>query len=351
VRGPRACHTSAMGLFSKREKPAVTHPISDFWEWWNAKGQSRFTRAIPTGEYGDAIADLGAMVAAIDPGLQWETTKGRVSEHALIVTAGGIAELRPLAERWLRGAPAANPTWEFAAARRRDATVHDAAVSIDGRQLDFAEARVAAVVDEDAQKIDVTVFHPLFPGMRRQGGAQVTFLFLDWLLGEDDVTRWIGVIEPSDTEPEDSRPLGELLDLVTDLESRQTAGTWVVMGGADRRGRPVMVSAIRPLRWIDRPVLDLHSEILVPYTAQNDGLPTPEGLDDVRRYENELVAALGDRAALVAIVTTRGTRTFHLYTDSEDQNSRDLIDRFRAGDAAKKSHRLDPGWQAVRRFA
>jgi len=254
VRGPRACHTSAMGLFSKREKPAVTHPISDFWEWWNAKGQSRFTRAIPTGEYGDAIADLGAMVAAIDPGLQWETTKGRVSEHALIVTAGGIAELRPLAERWLRGAPAANPTWEFAAARRRDATVHDAAVSIDGRQLDFAEARVAAVVDEDAQKIDVTVFHPLFPGMRRQGGAQVTFLFLDWLLGEDG-------------------------------------------------------------------------------------------------YENELVAALGDRAALVAIVTTRGTRTFHLYTDSEDQNSRDLIDRFRAGDAAKKSHRLDPGWQAVRRFA
>ncbi|TBN57632.1 DUF695 domain-containing protein [Glaciihabitans arcticus] len=340
-----------MGLFSKREKPATTHPISDFWEWWNAKGQSRFTKAIPTGEYGELITDIAAMVSAIDPGLQWETAKGRVAEHALIVTSGGIAELRPLAERWLRGAPAANPTWEFAAARRRDASVLDAAINIDGAQLDFAEARVVAVVDEDSQKIDVTVFHPQFPAMRRQGGAQVTFLFLDWLLGEDDVTRWLGVIEPTDTEPEGSRPLGELLDIVTDLESRQTEGEWVVMGATDRRGKPVLVSVIRPLRWIDRPLLDLHSEIRLPYAAQSDGLPTPEGLEEVGSYEDELVATLGGRAVLVAMVSTRGARTFHLYSDSEDQNSRDLIDRFRAGDAAKKAHELDPGWRAVRQFA
>ena len=38
---------------------------------------------------------------------------GRSAAHALVVTAAGDAELRPLAHRWARAAPPADLLWEF----------------------------------------------------------------------------------------------------------------------------------------------------------------------------------------------------------------------------------------------
>ena len=347
------CRARAVSLFRRRGvNVEVLSPIAEFWRWWTATGEALFSAAIATGSYGDLPKQISAKVAAIHPDMQWEASTGESSEHALCVTAAGVAELRPLAERWFRAAPPASETWEFAAARRRDAAVLSGALEFAGMKIELGLARVGIQVDDERQLLDVSVFHPAFASLGDQGSGQLTFLLLDWLLGEDDVERWLGGIETVSADPEDSVPIDSLLEVVVAMAGRHDEPVWILAESTTTTGNRSLVTALRPLRWIDHPLFDLHTEIRLPFSPQrDDGLPTPEALELLRGYENGLLEALGERGLLVAFETFEGQRIFHVYTDSEDQNARDAIDTFAGDENAVKTHSMDPSWRQVRQFA
>lgn len=78
-----------------------------------------------------------------------------------------------------------------------------------------------------------------------------------------------------------------------------------------------------------------------------DGLPDYDDAIELHRIEEDLTAALGPRGLLVATQTSNGRRILHCYTDFEDQNGRDIIDRFagirpRAEVARTQRPRMDP---------
>ena len=342
-----------MGLFRRRVlKTAGLSPIAEFWRWWTASGEAKFTAAIASGRYGDLPDEITAKVMAIHPELQWDTRQGEASEHVLCVTAAGVAVLRPLAERWFRAAPPASETWEFAAARRRDEEVLSAVLDFSGVNIELGSARVGIHVDEEHAVLDVRVFHPLFTEIGENASLQVTFLLLDWLLGEDDVERWLGEIETVLADPEGSVPIGSLRDEVVAMAGRHSEPVWIMGESTTVTGKRVLVTARRPLRWIDHPLLDLHTGIRLPFSQQrDDGLPTPDALERLREYEDRLVDALGERGLLVAVETFESQRVFHVYTDSEDQNARDIIDTLDGNANAVNTHSMDPSWTRVRKFA
>lgn len=326
------------------------HPVTAFWQWWAAGGEQELTAAVTAGEYGRLPDRISALVAAVHPELEWELGPGARAQHALCVTGAGVAELRPVAERWLRAAPAETPTWEFHAARRPDPDVLDRTLGLGGRSVPLGDVRVA--LDVTGDRVDVALWHPAAAGLREQERAQVAFLTLDWTLGEDDVERWVGAVAAPAEQPADTVPLTSLRAAVAELAARPDEGSWALLEGAGPDGTRVLVSVQRPLRWIDRPLLDLHSEVVVPVgDVRSDGLPGPAGLERLRALEDDLTAAVGGRAELLAHETRGGVRVLHLYSDGEDQNATDLVARWAAERGLRVDQRPDPAWRDLRAFS
>jgi hypothetical protein len=335
----------------RRSEPTDADRIAQFWAWWVSRADA-VAAAIPAGTTPTLAAEISERVHALHADLQWELGRGASSRHALCVTAAGVPDLRPLVERWLRAAPAADATWEYQCARAADPAALDSKLEFGSHQVDLRQTRVGVEIDDERQLLDVRVYHPMFASMPEGARGQITFLLLDWLLGEDGVVRWLGGIFPVTDEPADSIGADALPDVVAGLMSRNDAVTWAILRG-ERDGAVVLVTARRPLKWIDRPLFDQHIGVTVGYTDRTpQGLPEPAELDRLRALEEDLVAALGEHGLFVAHETSRGTRTWHMYADGERE---DAASRVRAWTAnvpgATVSVEPDPGWRMVRAFA
>lgn len=345
-----------MGIF-RRGSQEPTGPnlgaIPAFWEWWTVVGRPAAEEGIASGDWAEFPSEIGIRLDAIDPGLEWELSPGRGAEHALVISAGGISERRALAERCIRAAPPGDATWEFHSARQPTPDSLESRLQLpDGSALVLREAMVSLALDDERGRADVTVFHAGFGAMPEQEQVRASFLLLDWMLGEDGVERWVGEIATTTERPADALPVEALWETVDALAARSGDDTWV-LGHGELAGAPVLFSARRPLKWIDNPLLDLHIALTTPYGDQTaEGFPSPDALDALRRFEDQVVEALAERALLVAHLTTRGERTFHLYADHTDTSALEAVRRVSGRwPGAEVDAALDPGWQGVAAFA
>jgi hypothetical protein len=104
--------------------------------------------------------------------------------------------------------------------------------------IDLVQTRLGITVDEDRQQVDVAVHHPRFPEMTDGAKATVSFLVLDWLLGEDGVERWVGDVQASDVEPPASLPTDALDEVLVALRQRHPNPSWAILEGEDATGSP-----------------------------------------------------------------------------------------------------------------
>ena len=101
---------------------------------------------------------------------------------------GGATRVRP-------------PTRSSSITRRAIAGAVDATLRMDDREFEFAGLRFAVSVDEPRRELDLEVQHPAFPALDEQTRAQVGFIALDTILGEEEVERWIGSLSWSASAP------------------------------------------------------------------------------------------------------------------------------------------------------
>jgi hypothetical protein len=342
-----------MGIFGRRALPGRTgrDPIAAFWQWWAEDGEELLTTATRAGDFDAYVDVMTRRVKAVARGLEWETRAGTEAEHTLCVSSGGDASLRPVAERWYRASPPASSRWEFVPARSAKPEMLDSTITYRGRTFDLSRTRAHAAVTRAGDGFIVSVYNPGFTG-QWDDEYGLCVLLLEWLLGEDDVERWVRRVDCIVHDVVDSIPAAEVPARVAHLAASLPAPGWLIMQGTLGSGDTILVRVLRPLRWIDHPRFDLHTAMRVPFEADGQGLPLPESSTVLDRLELSLVRDLGIRGMLVAVETSKGIRTFHFYSDSEDQNGRDVLDAVaREHRAVTAKHALDPGWKRVQDFA
>ncbi|MGY0002362.1 DUF695 domain-containing protein [Micromonospora sp. I033] len=336
-----------MGLFRKKARPEA-ETIAEFWRWW-ATARDDVAEAILTGAVRDFADELGRRVHAIHPDLQWELAPGVTSAHVLVVTSGGQATIRAIAARWLTAAPPADETWSYRSVRTGDRSAFESTIELGGHSLELTHVRYGVAVNMQSHQIDVACYHPAFADLPDNIQAQITFLTLDWALGEDDVETWLGKITWTAIEPTNPRTPEDLRHAVTAVAGDEDS--WVLMQGQRRDGTPLLATAASPLRPARWPRFDLYMPIRLPYQRHNEGqLPVDESLAALRRFEDELSAAIGGNGALVAHETGGRERMLHFYVDSQSNARTELeshLPRWREGRATVETQ-LDPAFERVR---
>ncbi|WP_127476368.1 DUF695 domain-containing protein [Microbacterium sulfonylureivorans] len=297
------------------------------------------------------LDELNRRVMAINDGLAWHFSAGSQSEHRLTVSAGGQAEIRPLAERWLRAAPAADGTWEFRASQEPQPDALSSTIEIGDERVNLSTTGFRVRPHLDRMRVDVGVYHPQFGDIPEAARMQISFLLLDWLLGEDDVERWLGEIEALTVAPPTPSDGSELLDAVAALTEQRDRDEWVLAHWQNPDGYTSLASFRRGVRWIDYPVFDQHLTLTSHFTSADNGLPADaEALDSLRELEDGLEDVLHTRGVLIAHDTTQGRRAFHVYVDGEDQNTADAITAWADKSNGKVHSEQDPAWSAVRPY-
>lgn len=335
-----------MGLFRKR-KTSEADAIAAFWQWWDTI-RDDVAAAVTTGGVERFASGLGSHVNAINSDLQWELTPGGSSAHALVVTAAGNPALRSVAARWLGAAPPADETWSYRSLRTADLAAFEAMMQIGDEKLALADVRYGISVDQDSRQIDVTCYHPAFGSMPDNVRGQITFLTLDWALGEDGVEIWLREIDWTATEPQKLKTPQDLQHAVAAIA---TDDSWVVMQGQKPDGAPILAMAASPLRPARWPRFDLHVPVVLPYQHFNEGqLPENASLNALRAFEDELTAALGSDGTLVAHETSGRVRTLHFYVDSQSAARAAIESRLPQWSQGRASTepRMDPAFDQVR---
>ena len=291
--------------FFRRGDPGADD--EDFWTWW-AGARHRIADAIEGGGFDPKLIDeVTRAVKRVDPRLAWEFAPGRTAKHALCVTPEGSAEVRPIALRWLATAPQADATWEYHASRQ--ATPSGGGLEVGGHRLQFDDVRAITSWDETRRRLDVRLWHDVFGQAPLPIRQQIAFLFLDNLLGEDDVERWIGQIDVLDAPSGGKSP--DQLKAEVERHAAATPGeTWVLGQGTGTRGQPIVVMADASLKRIDHPFADQH--VMIRIQLDGGGMPDDALAAILNREEDRLVASLAGAATLAGRTTTPGERVIHL---------------------------------------
>lgn len=333
-------------FFRRSVAPASVHPVTAFWEWWSSEGHT-----LDPSTLSPLIDELAARVAAIHSDLAWHLSAGADSEHRLTVSGNGVPELRSVAARWLRAAPPHDETWEFRASQEADPRALTNKLTIDGQTVDLSATRFQVETHSERLRIDLGVYNPDFDRLPPGAPLQVIFLVLDWLLGEDDVERWVAGVQQIGDAAAAPSSAEDVTDAVEALRREHDPDEWTLAGWEEQSGAQGLATYRPAVRWVDHPTLDAHHRIHAGYSAQSNGLPadTPE-LERLRAFESELDTRLTGGGILVAHETSAGRRTFHVYTDSEDQNTGDRLTAWAASKGADVETTHDPAWREVRHF-
>ncbi|WP_214409536.1 DUF695 domain-containing protein [Sphaerisporangium fuscum] len=345
-----------MGLFGRTsEQGGPDDVVAGFWAWW-AQARPRVEALLDAGDGAGLAEELAPAVAGMHPGLEWDITHGRAARHALIVSCAGDPELRPLAHHWARQAPPADELWEFLPSRPAHPNPAELTIDVNGRELDLEKMVFGLRVPNGQPRIDVSAFHPIFPDLDDETRMEATVLALDWLIGEDEVARWVGDIVAAAFQPIDAVAAVHLPAVVADLASEYQQEQWALMEGQTAGGARLIATVRYPLRPVDHPLFDRHIAVVLPYAeADGDGLPAGGSAAALGEFDERLAALLDQlkgTAVLAAHVSAEGSRVLHVYADAEgDALAR--LEELAAGwpeGRAGVEVTTDPGWLAVAPF-
>jgi hypothetical protein len=339
-----------VSLFRRRSAVTAGPPpaVARFWDWWAAAGD-QVAAAVDRGDTAAADALVAPHVRTLDPALRAETGGGRFARRRLVVTAAGRTDLRPLTERWCRASPGDGLEWEFLPARPAVPEFFDRTIDVGGVPVQLGATAVEARTDDRRCRLDIGVWNPALPALTEEERERFGLCVLEWALGEDDVERWVGQMEPLDARPLDSVPASMLAAVTEQLTQRWGGDGWALLEGTAGTRR-LVAQVRRPLHRVDHALFDEHVAVSLPYTDLTlEGLPGETAAGDLRAFEEALVARVGGRAVLVAHETTSGERLLHLYDDalaSVLPDVRSILGGY-IGGGATATARYDPAWRSV----
>jgi hypothetical protein len=206
-------------IFKKQEtrdtNQTFKRRVEGFWDWYGQVAP-RFYKAIEEGNCASLATEISEKVDELGPGFAWVFGPGAKSGHSFTLSGEGILHKQLLTQYWLSRAPEL-PGWTFYSERQRG-SITGIRMKVGDQDFDPIEFWVTPEVNNEAEKIDITAWHPLFDRLSENDRLRPLFLFLDEVLGEFGTDQWIGEIKLGDRRLSDAIPLNELSGFVTDLE-------------------------------------------------------------------------------------------------------------------------------------
>jgi hypothetical protein len=305
----------------------------EFWKWWPS-ARDKIAQAIVTGTFDNRLAnEVNKNVQRVHKEMAWELQPGQQAAHAFCLSSEGDPEKRQFALRWAGNAPAPDATWEFHASKQPAKTLMT--LVVEGTQFDLGEMRASTSWNEIGRLLDVRLWHPRFADVPEQVRIQAAFIFLDHLLGEDDVERWIGAIELFEA-PTDGKTPDELKAEVARHAAEPADASWVNGELTRPDGQVELVIADASLKRIDHPFHDTWVWVQMLWGAER--YPTEQESATLNDEEDDFLRRMGDAAILATRVTVPGSRTWHFVTP-DFEKMRPAID----GWAAVIPDSLSPG--------
>lgn len=331
-----------MRFFKRTTDVDPTTSIDAFWQWW-ATDRDRVAAAIGDGTVQSWVPAISERVHAIHPRLTWDLSKGTMAQHALIVTPEGDPAIRHLAARWLADAPAPDAVWEYFAARQPGPL---GSLVLDGRRIDLAEYRAIVSRDEPRARVDVRLWHPSLEGAADGLRMRAAFLFLDNLLGEDDVERWIGSIDLLDA-PTGGRTPDELRSEIARHAAEPPGDQWTLGTIGEGEGIAVLDLTIKP---IDHPECRDHLRVTVSRGIEQLA-HNPDETAEVDAAIDRLMDALGSSGIVhLGHVTRRRDRQVHVMC-ADGARAKQIATEWAAAErrlSPRVDVRPDPGWEVRR---
>ena len=326
------------------EQP-IEQRLEEFWAWW-AGAKDGIAADIERGTIAGRAPEISAAVDAVHSKLAWELSPGSSATHALVVSPEGNPEFRPIALRWADSAPPPDATWEYHPSRQPGPPQ---TLEIRGTRVSFSGVRSLAIWDVGRELLDVRIWHPAMDGLPSEVKGQIAFLFLDNLVGEDDVERWTGAI---DADPEAAAGItpDELRDEIRRRAASSTGDQWSLIEARDGRNDPVLVRLHSSLKRIDHPFASHHLQVVLERGFDTAGDTAEREAIDLA--EGELAPALEGVAVEAAHITDRRRRVTHFVCEDADRAlaiAQAWASRYSRW-GSKAMVKADPGWEFRRSY-
>ncbi len=322
--------------------------IEAFWAWWTEEGRIRLAEAITSGEATDLPERITGMVHDIHPGLAWQLTPGTSAAHALTVSPDGDPELRGITELWLRLGPSPDEEWQYHAARRPVGGPVEAA----GLVIEPADVTFSFDYDDLYEQIDLVLDHEELFEASRDSALEAAFAAIEAVIGEDDVERWIGIVDISD-EPISGRSLTELPSIITRFANAVTGDRWEEIETTDVSGWEERLLINRALKAIDHLGHAIHLEVRIGLEEYDRlGLPTAVEAETLDGLAASLEGRLGGHALPVAIDTVNRHQSRHYYVDDVERVE-EAVDEWIESQSERTIEALfmvDPAWNNAHRW-
>jgi len=196
--------------------------VERFWKWY-AEVAPRFYEVIESGQCGSLLEEVSDKVEELLPDFAWEFGPGKDDKgHSFSLIGEGIIHRQLLTIYWLDRAPIL-PGWTFYASRQPCLTKSGGLAKIETEDGTFnpIEFWLTPALDRENEKVDITVWHPLFDKMGEKERAAALFLYLDSVLGEYGTGQWIGEVEYDPKRLTESIPLAELGEYIEKIKVEQ----------------------------------------------------------------------------------------------------------------------------------
>jgi hypothetical protein len=215
-----------MWPFGQKAKAAVGEltfksRVEDFWKWFGEVAP-RFYAEIEGHRCPGLAEEVTENVHGRLGFEAWEFSGHPEKKgHCFTLTGDGNIHFQLLAQYWLERAPQIDGWTFYCAKQASGADNRPVGFEIDGAAFKPKEFWLLPRANEEQEKIDLAVWHPLLHRLPDDQKWLALFLILDQALGEYGTAQWIGEVTFNPAKLGDAIAISELADYVKRIEAER----------------------------------------------------------------------------------------------------------------------------------
>jgi hypothetical protein len=176
-----------------RNESTEFQTINEFWKWFAAN--NKMLMVLYKSERFEQLGQhLNYQLDKIKPQLAWEIGPGKSEHNLLTISAEGNPRLRKIADLMIRLAPRLKG-WEFHSSKPARSPAAIVRLPESGESFETSKWEFVPLERAECGRLDLIVVDNLLAQSERETALTAVSIYLDELLGEDIVEKWIGGFE------------------------------------------------------------------------------------------------------------------------------------------------------------